>query len=55
MMVKDHYEVWLCLADNACTQGADSFCFVFDETTQTFKPWGLNSNLEILPFAIPMS
>ena len=44
------HEVWVCLHDHYCAvQGDPWFCFVFDEATQGFSPWGPNSQLQLIP------
>ena len=48
MMIEDEYEVWICLSDNMCTQGMDSFCYIYNEKLQVYEPWGLNSYLKMV-------
>jgi len=46
-MMHEEYEVWICLWNNMCTQGNDSFCYAYNEKSEVFEPWGLNSELEM--------
>jgi hypothetical protein len=40
-MVKDKYEVLVCLQDNICSTLDDWFCYVVNEQTFNFEAWGL--------------
>ena len=60
-MVLDKYEVWLCSKrdDERCAYNVrlpgDYMCYVFNEQTRAFEPWGLNSELRLVkggPFDI---
>jgi hypothetical protein len=44
-MQEDVYESWVCM-EHFC--GDPVFCWVYSEITQTFTPWGTNSELILI-------
>eukprot|EP00960_Hanusia_phi_P029053 747747-Hanusia_phi.AAC.5 len=47
------HQVWVCQKEHPCAVELskvvnDSFCFVYNENTTIFEPWGLNSYLNLL-------
>ncbi|EKX42689.1 hypothetical protein GUITHDRAFT_141089 [Guillardia theta CCMP2712] len=49
-LMTDDEEVWVCQYGHACAQGSgagatDAYCFIYNETSETFRAWGLASEL----------
>ena len=52
LKVANHLGVWACFSDHAClsaigASATDRMCYVFDQIYSRFRPWGLNSELEL--------
>jgi len=47
-MMRDTWEVWVCMEHPCATDKNDRVCFTFDEEHRVFVPWGYNSHLRIL-------
>ena len=47
LMVEDVYEVWVCMPDDMCSHEYNAFCYVYNEKTLHFEPWGYNSELNL--------
>ena len=47
-LLDTEHEAWLCLPEHPCADVGDWFCFVYNEVTRIFIPWGTNRELGIL-------
>jgi len=48
LLVENKYEIWSCFLNDACALGGDYFfCYVVNQTTNTFEPWDQHSKLKL--------
>ena len=48
LLIVNEYESWVCVFDDMCSLGGDYFfCYVFQETSETFVPWDQHFNLKL--------
>ena len=47
-MVPGEYEAWVCVLNDLCSLGGDFFfCYVFQETTESFVAWDQHYRLHL--------
>jgi hypothetical protein len=46
-MMRDGWEVWVCMDHPCCANKKDKVCFTYNEVHHVFAPWGYNSHLHI--------
>ena len=46
-MMRDGWEVWVCMDHPCCTNKNDKVCFTYNVVHHVFVPWGYNSHLHI--------
>ncbi|EKX35607.1 hypothetical protein GUITHDRAFT_118209 [Guillardia theta CCMP2712] len=45
LMIRGHFEVWVCSYSDECAKPSNPFCYFFDEQQKVFSPWGLEEEL----------
>ena len=46
-MMRDGWQVWVCVDHPCATDKKDRVCFTYSEEYHVFVPWGYNSHLKI--------
>lgn len=47
LTVPSKYEAWVCSMEDKCAPANDMMCYIYNEISSTFEPWGLNSDLQV--------
>ena len=52
-LMTDEYRVWLCIKSHPClaefvADDEDLMCYIFNEMTWAWRPWGVNSDLSLV-------